>query len=187
MEWERQKDCLAGRRVKRGAQGFALLRLSSVRSSEQGEALPGVPKLCTRSLGWVRSALHVRHGRHRQAPGVLVAESGLRQRHCPAGPLTNQFVSGFCGVGRYGSTSATQCSRPLSSETSWRRRDQGERRWSPPNSARHTFLGRPPENRSRDRGDPAPPSFAYGSSYSLASARVAERALMILIFSSSSV
>ena len=36
-------------------------RLWSVRFSEQGEALPGVPKLRTRSLGWVLSALHVRH------------------------------------------------------------------------------------------------------------------------------
>ena len=49
--------------VKRGAQGFALLcgdfRLSSGCSSEQGEAL--------------RSALHVRHGRH-SGTGLLVAK-----------------------------------------------------------------------------------------------------------------
>ena len=45
--------------VQRGAQGFALLRLSSVCFSEQGEALPGVPELRTRSLGWVLSAFHL--------------------------------------------------------------------------------------------------------------------------------
>ena len=52
--------------VQRGAQGFALLWKADRRQPMQGKALPGVPKLRTRSLGWVLSALHVRHSPHHE-------------------------------------------------------------------------------------------------------------------------
>src|SRR6187200_1497293 len=66
---DRLDGCSFGRRVKRGAQGFALLGLSSVCFSEQGEAL--------------RSAPHVRRSPHQPVTRELWAK--IRTKSAPLG------------------------------------------------------------------------------------------------------